>query len=264
MKKLPILCFTALFACITPLRAQQAPSNSNPNPYDTLSRVLTPLASIFSPEAEKHALSATFVLEEMSGMPPGLSGASFDVLLEPPVRFLVRTNYNGTPVTVCRNGDFIWISPNVPPFSALANPPTEGAPHKKKKNASGLGPMVLPFPPQQLALLPMLFQVREAASTQGLRNLEIRLMPELAKNLGVEEWCAQLALTPAEKPQRLRLIGPGWSMSLKVANLEVMAGLPPETWKAPEGAILLDAPKVEAWMSELSRRVDTYRPTPNR
>lgn len=261
MKKLPILCLTALLACITPLHAQQAPASANP--YDTLSRVLTPIASVFSPEARQHALSATFVLEEMTGLPPEMAGTRFDLLLEPPEHFLLRGTYNGTPVSICRAGDSVWISPNVPPFSELANPPGEPIHHKKKKNA-GLPPLVLPFPPQELALLPILFQVKEALPEDGLRMLKVQFMPEMAKSLGVEEWSARLALNAAEKPERLRIVGPGWSMSLRVEHLEISPSLPAETWQPQGDAVQLDAPKVEQWMRELSNKVDAYRPAPNR
>jgi hypothetical protein len=261
MKKLPTLFLIALLACFLPLQAQQPAASSNP--YDTLGRVLTPIASVFSPEAEKHALALSVVLEEMTGLPPEMLGARYELLLQPPEHLLIRGVYNGTPTTLCRAGNSVWVSPNAAPFTDLSNPPGEPVRHKKKKS-QGLEPMVLPFPPQQLALLPILFQVKEVAPFQGLRTLEASLMPELAKSLGVEEWTAQLALNPAEKPERLRLIGPGWSMAVRIERLEVSPSLPPETWQAPANALRLEAPQVEQWLQELSRRVDTYRPVPNR
>ncbi len=261
MKKLPILVLTALLACFLPLRAQQAPVSSNP--YDTLGRVLKPIATVFTPEATNHALSLSVVLEEMTGVPPELLGARYELLLQPPEHLLLRGVYNGTPVALCRAGNAVWVSPNGAPFNDLTNPPGDAPRHKKKK-AQGLEPMVLPFPPQQLALLPILFQVKEVAAVQGLRTLEVRLMPELAKNLGVQEWYAQLTLTPGEKPEHLRLIGPGWSMAVRIERLESASSLPPETWAAPANAQRLDATQAQAWIEELSRRVDTYRPAPSR
>ncbi len=263
MKKLPILCFTALFtslfAPLAPLRAQQAP-----NPYDTLSHVITPIASIFSPEAQKHALSATFVLEEMTGLPPELAGSRFELLLEPPERFLIRGNYQGKPVTICRAGNSVWITPAEEPFTALANPPGQPVRHKKNQPAT-LAPMVLPFPPQQLALLPILFQVKEALPEQeGQRVLKVSFMADLAKNLGLEDWSAKLSLSPTEKLERLRLLGPGWTLALRVERLEIAKSLPPETWQPRGDAIRLDAAKVEQWTRELSNQVDAYRPAPSR
>ncbi|XHR28988.1 MAG: hypothetical protein ACFUZC_00175 [Chthoniobacteraceae bacterium] len=261
MKKLPTLVLIALLACYLPLRAQQAPVSSNP--YDTLGRVLTPIASVFTPEAANHALSLSVVLEEMTGLPPELLGARYELLLQPPEHLLIRGVYNGTPVALCRAGNSVWVSPSGAPFADLANPPGEPPRHKKKK-AQGLEPMVLPFPPQQLALLPILFHVKEVAPVQGLRTLEVRLMPELAKSLGAQEWHAQMTLTPGEKLDHLRLVGPGWSMTVRIERLESAPSLPPETWRAPADAQWLDATQVEAWITELSRRVDTYRPAPNR
>ena len=193
---------------------------------------------------------------------PELAGARVELLLEPPDHLLLRGLYAGTPVTLCRAGNAVWITPNTPPFNALANPPGE-PPHKhkkKKQGGGGLEPMVLPFSPQQLALLPILFQVKEAEPEQGLRTLEVRLMPELAHSLGVEEWSVRLSLNAAEQLARLRILGPGWTLAARVERLDYAAQLPAATWQPTGDAVQLDAPKVEQWMQELSRQVDAHRP----
>lgn len=225
--------------------------------------MLTPIASVFSPEAKQHALSATLVLEQMTDLPAEWVGARLEVLLEPPERLLLRTVYNGVPVTLCRVGDGVWLTPNTPPFSVLANPPGESR-GAKGKPRGGLEPMILPFPPQQLALLPIFFQVKEGAPEQGLRTLEARLMPEIARNAGVEDWSARLSLHSAGQLARVRLVGPGWSLAAKVERLEFGTAFPAATWRPHGDAIKLDAQKVELWQRELSRQVEKYRPAASR
>ena len=252
MKKSLLLLLSALVAFVAPLSAQQPA-----NPYDLLSRVLTPIATVFSPEATPRALSLSLVLEGMTDLPPELAGARVEILVQPPYRVLLRTTYGNQIVTLCRVGDSLWITPNTPPFSALANPP-EGK--KKKGRLPGLAPIVLPFPPQQLVLLPILFQVREGAPDQDLRTLDVKLMPELARSLGVEEWSARISVGPGEKPARLRVLGPGWSVMARVERLDYAESLPATTWQAPEGALHLDSRQVTQWTDYLGRQVDAYRP----
>ena len=121
--------------------------------------------------------------------------------------------------------------------------------------------MVLPFPPQQLALLPILFQVQDGKEELGLRTLEVKLMPELARGLGVEEWSVGLSLSATGQPKRLRILGPGWNIALRVERLEYATELPSITWQAPENAIRLDSQKIQLWINEIDRQLEAHRPT---
>lgn len=254
MKKLPLAIFAALLAFTPLLRGQQPVAN----PYDILSRVLVPIASVFSPEAKQHALSATLVLEEMTDLPPELVGTRVDLFLQPPDRALLRGMYGGKLVTICRLGDTVWIAPGTPPFDTLGTPVASAPPLEKKKrggSGEGLGQMVLPVPPQQLVLLPILLQVKDVGEEKGLRTLEVKLMKELARSLGVEDWRLRLSLDTADKPVRLRVLGPGWGLTAQVERLEYATNFPAITWKAPEGAIRLDGPQIQYWMDQIGRRM---------
>lgn len=271
MKKLPTLCL-ALLAAFASLASAQQPASANP--YDLLGRVLTPIAAVFSREAPSpRALAVTFVVEEMTGLPAALGQARAELLVQPPDRALLRGVYAGQEAVFCRVGDAVWVTPATPPFDALATPPepsrtpkpagtSAAAKAKKKKgNPAGLAPIVLPFPPQQLALLPVLFQVKEGPEEEGLRTLDAKLMPELARGLGVEEWSARITVGPGEKPVRIRVLGPGgWSLAVRVERLEYPQNLPAATWEAPEGALRLNARQVARWSDYLGRQIDTHRP----
>ena len=254
MKKTLSLFLAAWGMLAAPLRAQQPAAN----PYDLLSRALTPIATIFSPEAHAHALSAALVLEEMTGLPPELAGMRVDLALQPPDRALIRFPYNHQPVTFCRAGESVWITPNTPPFDALANLP--GAPSKKKHQSAGLGPMALPFPPQQLALLPILFQVADAGDDQGMRKIEARLMPELARGLGVEEWSVQLTLNAMARPVRIRIVGPGWHLAVRVETLDYATQLPVSTWEPTGDAVRLNPQQVRKGLDTLGNLLESHRP----
>ena len=251
MKKLPGAALAALLTLAPLLHAQQPGPGTAGNPYDAVSRVLAPIASIFSPEAKQRALSATLVVEAMTGLPPEMAGIRAELFLQPPDRMLLRGAFAGQPVALGRTGDMLWIAPG---NAALLAAPGDLPRAKKKKG--GLGPMVLPFPPQQMALLPVFLQVRDAGEDGGLRTLEARLMPELARGLGAEEWSARLSLNPAGQLARLRVLGPGWSIALRVERLEYAAELPAATWEPPAGAARLDPRQVEAWAATLGRQTE--------
>jgi len=120
--------------------------------------------------------------------------------------------------------------------------------------------MVLPFPPQYLALLPILFQVKDAGEEHGMRALDVKLMPELAKGLGTEEWKARITVNPASQLSQLRILGPGWQLSLRVERLEYATELPIATWQAPRNALLLNAQQTQLWIQEIGRQVELHRP----
>lgn len=261
MKKFPIALLASLILWLTPGASLHAQAPSAPNAYDLLGRVLVPLAGIFSPDAPKRALSATLVLQEMTDLPPELAGARVELLLQPPDRALIRGLYEGKPVTICRAGESVWITPNAPPFDALANPPVDLSQKKRKHSqGEGLGQMVLPFPPQHLALLPILFQVREAGQQKGERVLEVRLMRELARSLGVEDWSARLGVDAQERPASLMVSRPGWKLAVRVERLEYATELPASTWQAPAGALRLNAWQIQQWANVISREVEARRP----
>ena len=254
MKKFPSLFFAAFCAFAPHLRAQQPAASPAPNPYDVLSRVLVPIASVFTPDAKQHALSATLVLEAMTDLPPELAGTRVELLVQPPDHALLRGLYAGKLVTLCRAGDAVWLAPNTPPFDALAIP--ADAVKKKKKHNEGLGQMVLPVPQQQLALLPVLLQAKDVGEERGLRTLEVKLMTELARSLGVEGWSLRLSLSDTSQPTRLSIIGPGWNLTARVERLEYAASLPDATWQTPDNALRLNAQQIQAWADGIERQIN--------
>ncbi len=222
------------------------------NPYDLLGRTLVPIASIFSPQNEQHALAATLVLEKMTGLPTEQRGGRLDLLLEPPTRVLLRGSFAGQSLAACRVGDEIWLEPGQK-IAALVPPPTPPTPGKKKKKKKGerrLAPMALPFPPQQLALLPVLFVVKEGSPVDGLRVLEVQLMPPLAASLGVAEWSARLYYQ-GEDLARLEILRPGWHLVVGVERLEFQKTLPPESWNpASEDVLRLTGEQALRWLEQ--------------
>ena len=234
-------------------------AQSSANPYDLLSRTLVPIAGVFAPQSAQHALSATLILEEMTDLPPSFAGTRVEVALQPPERFLIRGQFEGEPAAVCRVGQEIWLTPGSK-LQALINPVSEPPKKKKKKKQSdGLAPLMLPFPPQQLLLLPVFFQVKDGGEEGGLRVLDVRFMPELARSLGIEEWHALVTVDAEAKPVRIEVARPGWSIVLRVEQLAYCAELPATTWSAPESGDVLHLTGAQArqWVDGVVKKVNS-------
>ena len=218
------------------------------NPYDLLGRVLVPLASIFSPENPNQALTAVLTLEQADGVPAEFLGKMLEINLQPPEQASVKADFKGTPVTLCRSGREVWVTPGTladPWISMLENQPLP----KKKHRGTGLPVMALPFPPKQLVFLPVLFQVEDGGTENGLRVLRVRLMRELARQVGAEAWSARLWVTEAGALARLEISRPGWKAAARVDSLQLSKSLPPETW-VPQGGDVTYVPgsKIASWL----------------
>lgn len=288
MKKHKHLCGGLLVLIISiclgsPLFAQPT-ADGRMNPYDLLGRTLQPIAAIFCPAPAQgqvqapRALTATLVLQEMTDLPPALVGSRIELALQPPDHVLIRGVYAGQTVTICRAGQDVWVSPAsiMTELSKAIAPATDSPePRKKKKKKDGiLAPMALPFPAQELAFLPILFTVKDGGANGDSRVLDVQLMPELARHLGVEEWSARLMVFPASQSRTLLtgidLSRPGWHLFARVERLEYSAELPETTWTPPAPTDLavpnvahLDAFQAKALFEALGNQIDVSK-TENR
>ena len=275
---------TSLITTQARLAAQSPSPASTKNPYDLLGRVLIPIASVFCPQLPKNAmkypraLTVTLVLDSMTGVPAALAGTRLEIVLQPPSHVLLRIPIAGQNVTICRDDQEVWIEPRIAAavlpgqplnLPALSVKPASVSSTTGKRHAGAIGPIFLPFPPQQLAFLPVLFKVKEAQSVEGARVLDARLMPELARHLGVEEWAARLFVRPAadakSRPQlsAVEIARPGWHLTLRVEHLEYPGELPAATWQpVTSDALRLTAPQTKRWLEEIGRQMDSSAARP--
>jgi len=224
------------------------------NRYDLLGRLLVPLASVFNPQGENRAISGAFVLESMSGVPQEWKGARLDVALLPPDRFLLRGTRGEESLALCRNGKEFWMTPG-----------SEATPWRPQSAGSGngekaLAPIALPFPPQQLALLPVLFEVNEAEVPGPYRALSLRFMPMLAQKLKLEAWEARLLVDVSRQDtpvlRRIELHGMGWHLAVRVEGLAPTPTLPEATWEPTSPDVLrFSGAEAEAFLQSLRERV---------
>lgn len=266
------LAAIALLLAGVSLHGQPAPEPAPPraNSYDVLGRVLTPIVSIFckpapsqggSAKKKPRALTATLTVQEMTGAPAELIGGRVTLSVEPPSRLIVHFPYNGKTVTICRNDQQVWTEPRgvlsefAPQVSDEAADAGADSKKPRKRKETAIPPIGLPLPAQQLAFLPVLFTVKDAGDAQGMRILDARLIPELAKSLGVPDWSARLFVRSADDSHPglggLELARPGWHIAVRVESLEYFPELPAATWKPSPDAVCLTGTQARQWLEEV-------------
>jgi hypothetical protein len=203
------------------------------NQYDVLGRTIAPVVSLFSTASSESAVQAEFALEAFTGAPREVLGSRIDFAMQPPDRLRISGAIFDEAITLCRDRQRVWAAPGRK-FQRLLS---HFEPLPKPEPGFTMGRFQLPLPPEQIALLPALFVVREKASedVDGVpcRVLDLKLIPEISKNLRIDSWSAQLWITPDLKPARLRLARPGWEIVIGIRDVRYLPGIPDPQWRPP-------------------------------
>ena len=227
-----IFRFVLLAALLTPsalLRAEE-------NRYDVLGKLLMPFANVFAKSTKNphRAMLLTGRLELMTGLPPALAGARAELALQYPDKLRLRAPVLGEELTICRHGQEVWVYPGAK-AAALLDAATAGKKLPKPDPKAQLPPFALPIPEKQLALLPILFQVKDvgAESLDGepCRVLDLYLRPVLARSRREKDSAARVWVRGDGKPARLSVARTGWQLAVRFERVEFFKTLPAETWR---------------------------------
>ncbi|HEX8310361.1 MAG TPA: hypothetical protein VF614_03515 [Chthoniobacteraceae bacterium] len=215
------------------------------NIYDTIARLLMPFIQVVAQESSSPncAVALSVRLESMTNLPPEFIGATAELALEAPDKLRVRAPIFGEELTLYRRGQKLWVSPGERAAAILALAEREGKlPREDKKFR--LAPFELPFPEKQLVFLPALLQVQaageEVVDGAPCRVIDLKLMPELARSLGVEGWSARVWVSKEDRLTRLRVARADWQIQVRVESLRFSPSLPAQTWQPTEGQDALE------------------------
>jgi hypothetical protein len=221
--------------CITLLISDHAGQCAE-NKYDLLGKTLMPFVQLLATKSStgNRALSLTLRLDAMTDLPEQWKGAHAEVALQYPDKLRLHGPIFGEEVTVCRNGDRVWVFPRERAqalFKAAAAEKKLPPPNKKAR----LEPFHLPVPEKQLVFLPILFQVAdagaEAVDGDACRMLDLHLMAELAKSLDAAGWGARLWVRPDYRPAQIRVARNEWSALVHFDEVRFAKALPATTWE---------------------------------
>lgn len=240
--------FVLLLVAVSP------PAGAAENKYDVLAKALAPFINVLAEKTKNpnRAMSLTARIERLTALTPELAGARAELDLQYPDKLRLRGPVLGEQVTACRHGQQLWATPGTRLQAVLDLAVAEKKLPKPDPKAR-LDPFRLPLPQKQLVFLPALFEVVDAGfdSLDGVacRVLDLKLMPDLDRQLEQRGWRARLWVRPDAKPARLVVTQPGWELAVRFEKVEFTPRLPETTWQPPADAasdvLTLDAPRFQ-------------------
>ena len=187
---------------------------------------------------ESGAARVTMMLEvgEATGGLKDLGGRRVEVMLQPPNRFVVKTDVDG-PVMLSSDGTKLWVSvpgkgmvlegdPAVPRFSGRVD--SVGSERVPK--------LSLPVTAAQMGLLPVLAEIGGGESG-GKRTMTVRLKPEAVETLKLPGGTVTLTMGGSgDWPETVRYDdGKGTGATVRVVSREVGGVAGDEAWRPVVG-----------------------------
>lgn len=217
--------------------AQGAKTNS---PSQLFAQALAQVSAILAPPTNQAPRTFTTALKviKAQGLPKETEGRQLDLAFQAPdhVRFsltLDRQSY-----TACRDEQELWVYAPGKKFGLIGSPEKalfSTAPEIKDQKP--LGPLKLPIPAEQLALLPFLIEVKalpdESVGATPCRVLTATAKPEAVDALKLPQGTLQLWLRASDLlPLRLAYReGKGTDVEVELANPQFEEAWPAERWK---------------------------------
>jgi len=153
----------ALVLCLSVARAQDSAQRT---PVELFAGGVQKIASVLDQPADgPQTFSTRLEFVKADGLPKELRGQSATLALQAPDRLRLSADYKGKTYALGRDQQQIWFYVADKKWGVVGKPgePRFLSAPEKKDNAK-LGPLKLPLPKEQLALLPLLFNVKTSAS----------------------------------------------------------------------------------------------------
>ena len=232
--------------------AQEAKTNS---PSHYLIQAVNRLTSVLEPSASQgpHTFTTTLKVTKAEGMPSQVVGREMDIAFQAPDHLRISGNWEQQSFVVCRDGQQMWIYSPVDKFGvvgiseeALTSSATAA---DNTNNTARMGPLKLPFPIGQLALLPLFADVKllpgEAVGTTPCRILKVTPKKEAIEKMKVPQGTVQLWLRESDSfPVRFGYRDDkGTDVQIDLGNPQIQDAWPEEKWKlkANEGDKIVTA-----------------------
>jgi outer membrane lipoprotein-sorting protein len=237
--KLP--AFICLVLCL-PFGGMAQLSESN-SPAWLLSQAISRLSGLFLPDTNNpdRVFTARLRLGDTPGISRDLAGTTGEVAMRAPDHLRLTANLPGNgQLVVGRAGAEVWVYqpgkkfalrglPDVPPFAAAPG----------YWSGQRFGPLSLPILPEQMALVPILSDVREvsdpSAATNGCRVVEAKPKPELVSAFRLRKFRLEIWIRTNDfTPLRIGYHDPGGAeLRLEVENPGFTTNYSAGNWQLP-------------------------------
>jgi len=223
-------------ALALPRPASAKPADTN-SPVQLLSSALAKVAALIQPAAGEPARTFTsaFKITRAEGLPGDLAGRELELAFQAPDHLRLAAKWDRENFLLGRDGQEVWLDAPERKFGLIGSQEValfSTAPDRK--DTAPLGPLRLPLPPEELALLPLLTDVTSLPDEEvgGAPCHVLRVTPkaEAASGLGLPQATLQLWLRESD------------SLPLRVGYREA---------KGPDAVVELINPRFEAaWPAE--------------
>ena len=230
---LPLALFAVGLAAVVLLPgfgawAQESQTNT---PAYQLGLAVKALSIILEPPTNQapRTFSTTLKLTRADGLLKGIVGRELQLAFQAPDRFKLQFTLEQQNLIICRDGQEIWAYSPGTGFGVVGS--------REHPASSPLGPLKLPLPAAQLALLPLFTDVKalpEETIDAGLcRVLEVTAKPEAVEAMKLPRGTLQLWLRGNDFfPVRLVYRdGPSTGVQIDLANPQLEPAWPAERWK---------------------------------
>jgi isopenicillin-N N-acyltransferase-like protein len=230
-----IVAVALLLTCVCP--AQEAKTNS---PSQLFAQALAQLTAILAPPTNQapRTFTTTVKLLKAEGLPKETEGRQLDLAFQAPDHAWLSLNLDRQSYVACRDGQELWVYAPGKKFGLIGSPdkaPFATAPDAKDGKA--MGPLKLPIPAEQLALLPFLTEVKalpdETVGATPCRVLTATPKPEAIDALKLPQGTLQLWIRESDSfPLRLAYRqGKGTDVRVELGNPRFAEAWPAERWK---------------------------------
>ncbi len=234
-----LVAFALLLPCLSP--AQEAKTNS---PSQLFAQALARITRILAPPTNQapRTFTTTVKLLRAEGLTKAAEGRELDLAFQAPDRLRLALKWDQQRYVAGREGQVVWGyvpekkfgligSPDQPPFSTAPG----------TRDPKPLGPIKLPIPAEQLALLPFLTDVKalpnESVADTPCRVLTAAAKPEVAGAIKLPPGTVQLWIRESDSlPLRLAYRdGKGTDVQLELVNPQFAEAWPADKWKLKQG-----------------------------
>jgi outer membrane lipoprotein-sorting protein len=242
MQRLAV-CFVAIALLLPRIApAQATPTNS---PAQLFSQALAQLVAILAPPTNQPArtFTTTVKLVKAEGLPKEAEGQELDLAFQAPDHIRLAVKWDRQSYVAARDGEEVWIYAPAKKFGLIGSP--DKAPFATEptlKDTKPLGPLRLPIPAEQLALLPFLTDVKalpdESVASTPCRVLQATPKPEASDALKLPHGTLQLWIREGDSfPLRLAYReAKGTDVQLELVNPQFQEAWAAAQWKLKAAA----------------------------
>ncbi len=235
-----VVAVALLLPSIAP--AQATPTNS---PSRLFSQALAQLVAVLAPPTNQppRTFTTTVKVVKAEGLPKEAEGRELDLAFQAPDHLRLAVKWDRQSYVAARDGQEVWIYTPAKKFGLIGSP--DKAPFATEptlKDTKPLGPLKLPIPAEQLALLPFLTDVKalpdESVASTPCRVLQATPKPEASDALKLPHGTLQLWIRESDSfPLRLAYReAKGTDVQLELVSPQFQEAWPAAQWKLKAAA----------------------------